>query len=440
MSLSQSSDSANDSATEQTESLQAVPSKYFDGNGKATFVVHHAVLEAVGVAIEDISRVGFSAGYLSLIFQVDERLQGIVGKDVWEPRLLWTERGATIFGVEKDTPVDLLDLEVWISSTYQITSPRLRGLIKDVLNRTVQEHDPLKELLSTVVWDGVTRLTGEVCRRLHKPGYLNEQEKIESRYIELWMAQAIRRVFEPGCSGKYALLLHGRQNGGKSSLVEILGIGHSCDGKLDMNGSLEDIRKLRRKWIWEIGEKGNVSKRTADELKDFISAKSDNVREHHAEYVDMPRRQVFAFTSNNPALSKDDTGNVRFLPVAVTSVDFAWFEQNVMQLWAEAYQYFLNGRYYFSSEEEESEHAKYADMTVRCEDPIVDELGTIDWSQKKDWKLNEIMHALNMKLTDKVNQKSISEALRKAGWISKRHRTDGAFWIAPASVKIESEF
>jgi hypothetical protein len=96
-------------------------------------------------------------------------------------------------------------------------------------------------------------------------------------------------------------------------------------------------RKMRSKLVGEIPELKGLNTRDAEGIKTFISRTFEEWvgkwREFAGRYL---RRLVFIGTTNADRFLTDDTGNRRWLPVTVGSIDVAAIERDRDQLWAEA--------------------------------------------------------------------------------------------------------
>ena len=74
-------------------------------------------------------------------------------------------------------------------------------------------------------------------------------------------------------------------------------------------------------------------------MKAMISTQVDTYRAPYGRTMrDIPRRCIFAMTTNQDEYLKDDSGNRRFFPIEVkkTQADLEWLRENRKQLFAEA--------------------------------------------------------------------------------------------------------
>lgn len=155
-----------------------------------------------------------------------------------------------------------------------------------------------------------------------------------------WFLIAAKRALEPGCIYRQVLVLIGPQWGGKSSFVRELSPQFEwvLEG-IDMHGdSKETARKLRSKWLVEIGEiDQHIKEDRTGGVKDFVSRVSDYTRDNYENrYYDVPRGCVFIGTTNVERPFRDPTGNTRFDPVRVGRVDHEAVAAERDQLWGAA--------------------------------------------------------------------------------------------------------
>lgn len=169
------------------------------------------------------------------------------------------------------------------------------------------------------------------------------KDSLTQEMISCWLVGAVKRVLEPGCYMKRALILKGDQDAGKSAFVKKLAKFWGTElpsGTSDM----DMIRLITRTWIMELAECDKHFKgKEASVLKQQISTTVDKYIPKYkeaGEMVESPRSTVFIGTTNKDQFLVDETGNNRFWVIDTANgwkLPLAWLDANVDQLWATAY-------------------------------------------------------------------------------------------------------
>ena len=193
---------------------------------------------------------------------------------------------------------------------------------------------PVRDYLANLTWDGVPRVDDLLVR------YAGA---VDSEYVRMVGAKtliaAVRRVRKPGCKFDNVIVLEGSQGCGKSSFVKALvpNVEWFSDSPIGNTESKDAPLSLQGRWIIELGEMSVLSKSGVEALKAFVSSSIDHVRRPYGRLHEELRRQcVFIGTTNQDAYLKDQTGNRRFWPVGVGTMDIAALVADRDQLWAEA--------------------------------------------------------------------------------------------------------
>lgn len=180
-------------------------------------------------------------------------------------------------------------------------------------------------------WDKIPRLDTWLCHAYGVPDN-PYYRSIGSN----WIKGMVKRALQPGVKFDYVLALEGAQGIGKSTSLAVLGgdwhteITFSPDNK-------DFFMALQGHLIVEFSEGETLSRSEVKQLKSVISATKDTFRPPYGrEMVDVPRRCVFAMTTNQSEYLKDETGNRRWLPVECVKIDIEWLKENRDQLFAEA--------------------------------------------------------------------------------------------------------
>lgn len=265
-----------------------------------------------------------------------------------------------------------------------------KGVKEKLLERTANERgfNPVKEFITAKKWDGVKR-----CETL-LIDYLGAEDTALNRAVtRKWLTAAVARVFSPGCKFDFVLTLQGPEGIGKSTLLNTLAGTWFCDS---FSLTMKESRKYEiaaMAWIIEIPELNGMDKATVESAKAFISSTNDKYRRAYAVSVEEnPRHCVFAASTNEAFFLKGDTGNRRWWIVPLNgkaSPDY-WIDSlkaDVSQIWAEAYQYYLDGEKLFLNTNLEKEaRDKQAKFNTAEGDPLLPALR--DWLNIKlptDW-------------------------------------------------------
>ena len=256
--------------------------------------------------------------------------------------LPWEEKG--IAHPRVFTEFDRKALIGYISSTYNIETG---NNIDNALARLTfcRSIDPLQEYFKGLTWDGESRVEGLLTK------YLGCEDSEYTRAVmRTTLISGVKRVFEPGCKIDMVLVLIGKQGCGKSTFVSRLAKGYFTDTiRCQDIATKTAAEKLRGVFIAEISEMAGFSKTEVEMVKSFFSCQNDNYREPYARIVtEHPRKSIIIGTSNRiSGLLIDETGNRRFLPVFTgkESESHPWdmTDEDIDQIWAEAYMMYKNG-------------------------------------------------------------------------------------------------
>jgi hypothetical protein len=213
----------------------------------------------------------------------------------------------------------------------KVTKEFFKDAVLDIAQEDVRH--PVKDYLDRLpAWDGVPRL------RTWLTEYMGaENDDLNKEVGQLIFVAAIRRIREPGIKYDLMPVFHGDQGTGKSSAVKILGDPFVEDGLLLGADPKTVIEQTNGKWFVEVSELGGMGKREIETVKAMISRTHDTARQAYKEFSrTVPRQFVLIGTTNSIEFLRDDTGNRRFLPIAVGSVDLSRLKADRDQLWAEA--------------------------------------------------------------------------------------------------------
>lgn len=170
-------------------------------------------------------------------------------------------------------------------------------------------------------------------------------------------------------------------------------------------------------WIVELGELDSTF-RKADlaQLKAFITKSQDTLRRPYARKDStFPRRTVFAGTVNDAEFLHDPTGNRRFWPIDVhtinrdTSIDY-------QQLWAEVKSWYDAGEKWYLNQSETDMLRQYSEIFI-VNDPDVETLltkyaftGCTNWAEAK---MQDICFVIGIERPSRSQTMRLAEAIRR---------------------------
>lgn len=262
---------------------------------------------------------------------------------------------------------------------------------------------------------------------------LGLQSDIERKMLRIWLISAVARAYRPGCFVKGALVLQGPQNAGKTTFLRIM---FGDDYRVSLNGDLSDDKtigeKLAGAWVAEIEEAHAVKRTDKDALKRFISSQKDKYRPAYGRHsIEQERTSVIAITTNQTEFLDDETGNVRFYCLRVTSIDLVAVERLRDQVWAEARDAYKAGEDYYLTETKDQNAAAELAKEYEVIDPL-EEWVTEKLTGKKTVSVREMIQlagAIGSELMaskaahDKTAERRFARALLKAG--CRRRKSNG---------------
>jgi len=277
---------------------------------------------------------------IRLIMEHDPQICGTVGHNEFAHRnellkdLPWRDMSKGSYWTDADDAA----LRHYLERVYGLNHV---GKTMDAFSVIVEQnrYNPVKDYLSSLVWDGVARLDTLLIDYFSSPD--TEYTRAVTRKA---MCAAVARIFNPGCKFDYMLLLIGKQGLGKSYFMKKLGGKWYSDSLTTVVGK-EAYEQLQGAWILEMGELSAAKKADIDALKHFISKQEDIFREAYGRRTAVfPRQCIFMGTTNDYECLRDKTGNRRFWPVNVgEGKQSLWDNFNVDQVWAEAVQGYKAG-------------------------------------------------------------------------------------------------
>lgn len=258
-----------------------------------------------------------------------------IAYDRFRDELMLTQRGAVEWRAFTDP--DYMRLRIKLEKGG--FKPIGREMIRDAVALIGDENrfDSAVLWLSRLEWDGQPRCAAFL------QSYFGVAVSPYAKAVSLYLWSALAgRVMSPGVKADMVPVLVGPQGLGKSEGIAAMvpSEDHFVEVALDAHDD-SMARKMRGVLIGEIAELRGLQTREIEAVKAFITRRHEKWVPKFKEFaITYPRRLLFMGTSNPEEILADETGNRRWLPVKVSTVDREAIARDRLQLWAESRELF----------------------------------------------------------------------------------------------------
>lgn len=199
---------------------------------------------------------------------------------------------------------------------------------------------PVRNYLKSLTWDGIPRLDTLLINYFGADDHAFNREAIRKTLVA-----SCKRVFEPGCEVQHVLVLRGIQDLGKSTFFRNLCHDPSWfSDSLTLNcvSNTKDAgEQLLGRLILEIPEVTGMRKAEVQAVRSWITRNVDSYRRSFGRVVEDFPRECILVASTNEAYLQDLNGNRRWWTIMCKKENRTEMDRD--QIWAEAYQLYLNG-------------------------------------------------------------------------------------------------
>jgi predicted P-loop ATPase len=294
--------------------------------------------------------------------------------------------------------------------------------VADSVRVVAQRHrfDALADYLSGLQWDGVERLSVWLVCYLGAP-----DTPLIAAIGRAWLISAAARGLQPGCQADHALMLEGAQGAGKTQTARILGGEWTQEHLPDLH-SKDAEAGLAGSWVVELAELAALTKSEAESIKSFLTRRVDRFRPPYARHtVEQPRRCVFLGTTNEPRYLRDATGNRRFWPVPIGTMNPEALARDRDQLFAEAVVAFRAGEPWWL--DGEMKQQAEAEQAARMEsDPWLAVIAQ-EITGKSETTTRQLLNRIDMPggRATAAHAKRIAGIMRQEGWSERVDKSGG---------------
>jgi len=205
---------------------------------------------------------------------------------------------------------------------HNMTSTRAGAFISCIGGQNPKH--PVVNMLKNTTWDGLDRI-GPMLDTLKLTEDTPDGRFMRDKLVTTWLVSAIKVLGDYGTMPpRGVLVLAGPQSCGKTSFFRIITPPFTFGEGLHLDVRNKDsMKKSVKYWIVELGEIDTTFKKSEiSALKAHISNTVDEMRLPYKATEDKwPRRTVYSGTVNRVDFLQDYSGNTRFWPVEVDSVD-----------------------------------------------------------------------------------------------------------------------
>lgn len=262
---------------------------------------------------------------------------------------------------------------------------------------------------------------------------------LEEVFLRKFLIQAVNRILYPGCQADMALVLYEKKGGTKKSTFvrELFSAKWSAPFGKSVMGDTEAARKLQGKWCFEIAEMAAMRAAQVEDVKAFMTTRSDYIRDLFGnDYYDRDRQCVLFGTTNDKSILHDEAHERRFGIIEVRQmIDIPYLQEHRDNIWAAAHALALLGEQYWLTDEEKGEASALLE-DFREVDPWEDTIENYcrgkNTVQVKDiW---ELLSGAKEGTCDKLKEMRIAAVLKKLGCERKRVQVQGEQrwrWLVP---------
>jgi|APTNR8051073442_1049403.scaffolds.fasta_scaffold03172_1 predicted P-loop ATPase len=274
------------------------------------------------------------------------------------------------------------------------------------------------------------------------PTSKQQQVRMFRKYLEKWLVGAVANVFiEDRCANQLCFILAGPQGAFKSTWIRNLCppalSAYYVEGALDPDNK-DSMLDTSNNFIFNLDDYfAGITSRKINEFKGLLTKNTVKVRRSYARYAEeLPKICSFIASSNEAQFLHDPTGNRRFLPFEVEKIDIENAQKvNIDLVWAQAYKQFREGFIYWLEKEDQEELSEYNEqfevqsneyeiLVTYMRPPEDGELPEADLTNA------EILVHLQDKVSIKLSQKKLGEALRKANFPRhQKQRNNCRSWV-----------
>lgn len=267
---------------------------------------------------------------------------------------------------------DHTENSLWCAMQHSGMAVNLNELHTLLSSDFVKEYHPLKQYLETLPpWDRKTDYISRLAAMVHvkesphhpmqgkSPHSLPEAPVRFADILKRWLVSMIAAALDEAVVNQVILTLIGRQGSYKTSFMQHIlppVLSEYYTTKSNSNRmTKDDLFTMTENLVINLEEIDTMPPSELNQLKAMVTQRYvDERRAYGRNKVHLPHVASFVATGNNLQFLTDDTGNRRWLPFEVESIDSPWEAEIPYEgIYSQVYALYqdVNFRYWFSDEE-----------------------------------------------------------------------------------------
>ena len=334
---------------------------------------------------------------------------------------------------------DHLVNSIWVKMSRE-KKVKLNHIYTVIDSDTIPDFHPFKDYLERLPrWDGEDYILG-MSVSVSIKGSLDKQA-LFAQYLKKWLVGMVAAWVDESVVNNVILVLIGEQGSYKTTWFNYLlppELKQYFYTKTNANRmGRDDLLTLAQYGLVCCEELDTMKPAELNQLKAAVTMPSIDERAAYAHFHEH-RQHIASFcgTGNNPQVLSDPTGNRRWLPFEVASIDSPRDHPfNYQGIYAQAYALYQQGfQYWFSREEIKklSEHNK-AFETVNIEKELISSRFRMPHEGEKGefMTTTDILQAISGNLTQKISINRIGRAMTDLGFIRVRSTKERGYVVVP---------
>ena len=267
---------------------------------------------------------------------------------------------------------DHIENSLWCAMQHSGMSVNLNELHTLLGSDFVKEYHPLKNYLDGLPpWDGKTDYISRLAAMVHvkesphypaqgkSPRDLSDASVRFADILKRWLVSMIAAALDETVVNQVILTLIGRQGSYKTSFMQHIlppVLSEYYTTKSNSNRmTKDDLFTMTENLVINLEEIDTMPPSELNQLKAMVTQRYvDERRAYGRNKVHLPHVASFVATGNNLQFLTDDTGNRRWLPFEVESIDSPWETEIPYEgIYSQTYALYqdVNFRYWFTDEE-----------------------------------------------------------------------------------------